>query len=119
MALLFSDPQLEDLLQRAANGSDEDLGKIQVHDETLQRCHTREEKGKGKFKVEQRSDVDLQKSKHTFGGQLWHPAHPDGKIQICVEQISHEPPRSSLAAKHSRVAPTQAPPASIHVPTGL
>ena len=34
-ALSSSDPQLEDLLQQIANGSDEDLGKSQVHDETL------------------------------------------------------------------------------------
>lgn len=117
-ALPFLDPQLEDL-QHAANGSDEDLGKIQVHDETLQRRHTREEKGKGKFEAEQHSDVDSRKSGHASGGQRWHPAHPDGEIQTCVAQISHEPARSSPAAKHSRAAPTRTPPAGIHVPKGL
>ena len=53
-----SDPQLEDLLQRIANGSDEDLGKTQVHDETLQRRHTREEKGKGKREEEEEGEED-------------------------------------------------------------
>jgi hypothetical protein len=89
--LSFSDPQLEDLLQRA------DLCKIQVHDETLQRSHNREEKGKGKFKAEQRSAADKQKSGHASSGlrmakfkPVWHrylmsPQDPP-KLQSTQEQ---------------------------------